>query len=85
MPSSTAARRSWNLFTISAGLHATVQIVVVARVVQDQAVAVGSNLMQELTRYPRLGMVALRVSANKYTGRGTTDTGNRLFNTVHLP
>jgi hypothetical protein len=26
----------------------------------------------------------LRVSDNKYTGKGTTDTGHRLFNSTHL-
>jgi len=28
--------------------------------------------------------VALRLSKNKFTGKGGTDTGNRLFNTIRL-
>lgn len=34
--------------------------------------------------FPRVRFVALRVSENQYTGRGGTDTGNRLFGTVDL-
>lgn len=63
-------------------LHATIRIVIVAGVVQAQSV---SNLTQALARYTKLSLIALRVSENKFTGRGTTDTGNRLFNTTHLP
>ena len=29
-------------------------------------------------------LVTLRVSKNKYTGTGGTDTGHRLFNSTHL-
>lgn len=32
-------------------------------------------------KYPNIFFYALRVSDNKYVGKGTTDTGNRLFNT----
>lgn len=62
--------------------HATIRIVVVAGVVQSQAVS-GGNLGR-LVCCGKLAVVALRLSENKYTGHGTTDTGNRLFNTVHL-
>ena len=31
--------------------------------------------------YPRARFLALRVSENKYVGKGGTDTGNRLFGT----
>ncbi|KAL2818252.1 uracil phosphoribosyltransferase-domain-containing protein [Aspergillus cavernicola] len=65
-------------------LHAAICIVVVAGVVQDQAVS-GCSPIRALARSSQLTIVALRVSANKYTGRGNTDTGNRLFNTPHLP
>lgn len=65
-------------------LHATVRIVVVAGVVQAQCVS-GGSLDQALSRHANLSLVALRLSDNKFTGRGTTDTGNRLFNTTHLP
>ena len=64
--------------------HATIRIVVVAGVVQAQAVSEGSRLCA-VKRYAKLGIVALRLSDNKFTGRGTTDTGNRLFNTTDLP
>jgi uracil phosphoribosyltransferase/phosphoserine phosphatase len=65
-------------------LHATVRIVVIAGVAQAQSVSQGS-LVQALARHAKLSLVALRISDNKFTGRGTTDTGNRLFNTTHLP
>lgn len=32
-------------------------------------------------KYPEIAFYALRVSENKYVGKGGTDTGNRLFNT----
>jgi uracil phosphoribosyltransferase len=65
-------------------LHATIRIVVVAGVAQAQSVSEGS-LAQALARHANFSLVALRLSDNKFTGRGTTDTGNRLFNTTHLP
>ena len=65
-------------------LHATIRIVVIAGVVQAQSVSRGS-LVQALACHAKLSLVALRLSDNKFTGRGTTDTGNRLFNTTHLP
>jgi len=65
-------------------LHATIRIVIIAGVVQAQSVSRGSHA-QPLARYAELSLVALRLSDNKFTGRGITDTGNRLFNTTHLP
>jgi uracil phosphoribosyltransferase/phosphoserine phosphatase/adenylate kinase len=64
-------------------LHATIHIVVVAGVVQAQSVSEG--LAQALACHANFSLVTLRLSDNKFTGRGTTDTGNRLFNTRHLP
>lgn len=64
-------------------IHATIRIVVVAGVVQAQSVSEGSPT-QALARRANFSLVALRLSDNKFTGRGTTDTGNRLFNTTHL-
>ncbi|KAM3437526.1 hypothetical protein NHJ13734_004593 [Beauveria thailandica] len=58
-------------------------IVVVAGVVQKEAVADGHALRAMMEQH-RVKMVALRVSSNKFTGTKTTDTGNRLFNTTHL-
>lgn len=66
-------------------LHATIRIVVVAGVVQDQCLSEGSLLKQTLAGHAKLHLVALRLSKTKFTGTRTTDTGNRLFNTTHLP
>lgn len=65
-------------------LHATIRIVVVAGVVQAQCVS-GDGLHQSLAGYGKIHLIALRISDTKFTGSGTTDTGNRLFNTTHLP
>ncbi|RAL15890.1 uracil phosphoribosyltransferase [Aspergillus homomorphus CBS 101889] len=64
-------------------INATLRIVVVAGVVQKQAVAARSPLCM-VARKSNVGLIALRLSENKYTGTGTTDTGNRLFGTMHL-
>ena len=64
-------------------LHATIRIVVVAGVVQAQCVSRGS-LNETLACHANLYLIALRLSDTKFTGSGTTDTGNRLFNTTHL-
>ncbi len=58
-------------------------IVVVAGVVQKEAVADGHALRAMMEQH-QVKMVSLRVSSNKFTGTKTTDTGNRLFNTTHL-
>lgn len=60
-------------------LHATIRIVVVVGVVQEEVVADG-----KLDGYLNVKVVALRVSKNKYIGTGGNDTGNRLFNTTQL-
>lgn len=65
-------------------LHATIRVVVVAGVVQAQCVSAGV-LERELARHANLHLIALRLSDTKFTGSGATDTGNRLFNTTHLP
>ena len=67
------------------GLHATISVVVVAGVVQAQCVSEGSLLNQAVAHHAGLPLVTLRLSETKFTGSGTTDTGNRLFNTTHLP
>ncbi|KAK0653165.1 uracil phosphoribosyltransferase-domain-containing protein [Cercophora newfieldiana] len=61
-----------------------VRIVVVAGVVQAGAVEEGAMLGSVLKGDGMLELVALRMSENKFTGRGGTDTGNRLFNTTRL-
>lgn len=62
-------------------LDATIRIVVIAGVVQKEALA---NVMKPLGKTADLSLVALRLSENKYVGQGGTDTGNRLFNTMHI-
>jgi uracil phosphoribosyltransferase/phosphoserine phosphatase/adenylylsulfate kinase-like enzyme len=63
-------------------MHATIRIVVVAGVVQAESVS--GERFEALGRYGSVSLIALRLSNNKFTGRGTTDTGNRLFNTTHI-
>ena len=65
-------------------LHATIRIVVVAGVVQAECVN-KDGFKKALAPYGKIDLVALRLSETKFTGSGTTDTGNRLFNTTHLP
>lgn len=63
-------------------IRPTIRIVVVTGVVQAQSISGGK--LNTLARDAELSLVALRLSDNKFTGSGTTDTGNRLFNTTHL-
>ncbi|KAB5533371.1 uracil phosphoribosyltransferase-domain-containing protein [Coniochaeta sp. 2T2.1] len=70
-----------HLKTLSSTLK---NVVVVAGVVQAGAVAENGPIVEALDGYEKLSVVALRLSTNKYTGRGVTDTGNRLFNTTQL-
>ncbi|EFR02793.1 hypothetical protein MGYG_09098 [Nannizzia gypsea CBS 118893] len=65
-------------------LHSTAGIVVVAGVVQAECIS-SQTLTHKLRHGAKVSVVALRISQNRYTGRGTTDTGNRLFNTTSLP
>ena len=64
-------------------LDATIHIIVVAGTVQAKSLSEGA-FSQALDQDTNLGLVALRVSENKFTGSGGTDTGNRLFNTTHI-
>ncbi|PTD08049.1 hypothetical protein HYE67_001954 [Fusarium culmorum] len=65
------------------GLQANVRIVVVAGVVQADVV-VETHPLADLMRRYGASLVALRLSKNKFVGTKGTDTGNRLFNTIHL-
>lgn len=65
-------------------ISSEVCIVVVAGVVQRQCVSNGS-VADLLGLDENMWVVALRLSDNKFTGKGTTDTGNRLFHTTRLP
>ncbi|KAK7051776.1 uracil phosphoribosyltransferase [Favolaschia claudopus] len=66
------------------GVNSSIRIVVVTGVVQSGALEIGGVLGDMLLEDENVGVVALRVSENKYTGRGGTDTGHRLFNSTHL-
>ncbi|KAL1606515.1 hypothetical protein SLS60_003920 [Paraconiothyrium brasiliense] len=66
-------------------LDAKTRIVVVAGVVQGQCVSSSSETYKALASCGDISLVTLRISSTKFTGSGTTDTGNRLFNTTHLP
>lgn len=65
-------------------LNTTARIVVVSGVVQTDAVSPTGPLRRLLADDMNISVVTLRLSDNKFTGRGTTDTGHRLFNTTHL-
>lgn len=65
-------------------IHATIRIVVVSGVIQAECIS-NEVIKTALAYHARLDFVALRVSETKFTGSGSTDTGNRLFNTTHLP
>lgn len=62
---------------------AEVRIIVVAAVVQKGTIEQQGALRRAGIEYG-LTVVALRFSENKFTGRGASDTGNRLFNTITL-
>ena len=64
-------------------LSQTLCTVVIAGVVQSEAITKLEVLQSSLKRQ-KLHLVALRLSTNKFTGRGGTDTGNRLFHTEKL-
>ncbi|KAF7588562.1 hypothetical protein BBP40_005517 [Aspergillus hancockii] len=63
--------------------HATVRIIVITGVLQAQCVS-GGKVVQELASHIGVHLITLRISENKYKGTGGIDTGNRLFNTVHM-
>ncbi|CAG8135650.1 unnamed protein product [Penicillium olsonii] len=64
-------------------LNFSIRIIVVAGVIQATSIST-SMIAQELSRFRRLSFVALRLSKNQFTGKGPTDTGHRLFNSVTL-
>ncbi|KAJ7884434.1 hypothetical protein B0H13DRAFT_1628726, partial [Mycena leptocephala] len=64
-------------------LDSTIRIVVIAGVIQAQSLSDGI-LEDILARDENVGFVCLRLSDNKYTGIGTTDTRNQLLNGAHL-
>lgn len=60
------------------------RVFVLVGVVQSEAIAPHSPVRKALVHDGDISLIALRVSENKFTGRGSTDTGNRLFNTTHV-
>ncbi|TLD11504.1 hypothetical protein PspLS_11468 [Pyricularia sp. CBS 133598] len=71
-------------------INSKAKILLVAGVVQAGAIELEvdgisewGSLRWKLGWQGDVGIVALRVSENKYTGVKGTDTGNRLFNTTH--
>ncbi|OAP62770.1 hypothetical protein AYL99_01997 [Fonsecaea erecta] len=64
-------------------LNAAARIVIMAGVVQNEAVA-KLEALKTTTHHQRIHLIALRFSNNKFTGRGGTDTGNRLYQTIRL-
>ena len=67
-------------------LHPTIEIVVIAGVVQAGALTAAhpESLQQRLSGVTGMTLIALRGSGTKFTASGTTDTGNRLYNTTRL-
>ena len=59
-------------------LQSSIRILVVAGVVQDEVVSRRHHLARLMVRC-NVSLIALRISGNKFTGKGATDTGNRLF------
>ncbi|KAJ9657513.1 hypothetical protein H2198_004274 [Neophaeococcomyces mojaviensis] len=60
-------------------LHTNIRIIVLAGVIQADVIDEG-----KFNTFSNTTLVALRRSERKFTGRGGTDTGNRLFNTTQL-
>lgn len=65
-------------------LRSDVSVLVIAGVIQSDAIDEAGALGRALVDDGNLEVVALRTSDNKFTGSGTTDTGNRLYNTTYI-
>ena len=63
----------------------SIRIVVVAGVTHASSVSRGTSLYHAAEEHGNVTLISLRFSENQFTGKGTTDTGNRLFNTTHIP
>lgn len=64
-------------------MNAEVRVVVISGVTHRQSISQG-DLSKALAYDAKFSLITLRLSENKFTGKGTTDTGNRLFNTTEL-
>ncbi|KAI6860637.1 hypothetical protein D0864_06095 [Hortaea werneckii] len=65
-------------------INTEIDIVVMAGVVQRDAVHGPKVLTRALSGCGKVTLIALRTSERKYKGQGATDTGDRLFNTTHI-
>ncbi|RMY73628.1 hypothetical protein D0863_03744 [Hortaea werneckii] len=65
-------------------MNREIDIVVMAGVVQRDAVHGPKVLTRALSGCGKVTLIALRTSERKYKGQGATDTGDRLFNTTHI-
>ena len=65
-------------------LYCAIRLIVVTGVVQAKSVSDG-GMIHGIAQNTEINLIALRISENKYTGKGTMDTGNRLFNTTRIP
>lgn len=65
-------------------LGPAIRIVIVANVIQNEFID-EERLLKVPKNLGALCLVALRLSTTKYKGTKEYDTGNRLFNTKHLP
>ncbi|TID18320.1 PRTase-like protein [Venturia nashicola] len=75
-------------------MDAYIRVVVITGVIQAQSIGIvddghgsskrGGKVGSLLEEDPNVSVIALRQSKNKYTGKGGTDTGHRLFNTTHM-
>ena len=64
-------------------IEPTIQIVVIGGVVQADVVKQG-EVAEALTKDSKLNIISLSMSENKFTGKDTTDTGHRLFNSTQI-
>ena len=65
-------------------INSDIEIVVIAGVVQRDAVQGPKVLTRALSGCGKVTLITLRTSERKYKGQGVTDTGDRLFNTTHI-
>ncbi|GAB1740239.1 hypothetical protein NU219Hw_g5355t1 [Hortaea werneckii] len=65
-------------------INSDIDIVVMAGVVQRDAVKGPKVLTKALCGCGKVTLITLRTSERKYKGQGATDTGDRLFNTTHI-
>ena len=65
-------------------MNLTIRTMDVAAVVQPESVYEGSPICW-LARNTKLHIITLHLLKNKFASSGTTDTGNRPFNTTHVP